>query len=158
MGPFWCSCQHHYIRLNPYPVCIMMSSTFPIFYSQFMYIYTFSSLSASIEAGAFTIEIDGKKNRSWCPRRAAPRHYYASTRRLSSHSSETRWYSRRCCFICSFLASGLRMFPGILWKLQWCWYLRKREQPQAGPGTAGTDGRVLFIKWKTLLAIFLQLD
>ena len=57
MGPFWCSCQHRCIRLNPYPVRI--SSIFP-FYFELMYIYTFQSLSKSIEAGA-TIEIDGKK-------------------------------------------------------------------------------------------------
>ena len=58
MGPLWCSSQHRRIRLDPYPV--RTSSTFPTFYFQLMYIYTFSSLTASKEAGA-SIEIDGKK-------------------------------------------------------------------------------------------------
>ena len=55
MGPFWCSCQHRCIRLNPYSV--RMSSTFPTFYFQ---LCIFSSLSASKEAGA-SIEIEGRK-------------------------------------------------------------------------------------------------
>jgi len=85
-------------------------------------------LTASKEAGN-SIEIDGKKSRSWCPRRTTPRHYYASSRSISFHSSETWRYSRRCCCICSFLGLTpcficLRSYFG---SYRWCWYLRKRD-------------------------------
>ena len=131
MGTFWCSGQHGCIRINPYPVRISSTSPF--------YVYLYLLQSFSFQSWGHH-RYWGQKNCSWCLRSATPRHYYATTR-LSSHSSGTRWYSRRRCFVCSFVCLLppynlkknatdfqyistawphllLRISPGILWKLQ----------------------------------------
>jgi hypothetical protein len=144
MGLFWCSCQHRCIRLNPYPV--RMSPTFPTFYFHLIYIYTFSSLTQSKEAGA-SIEIDGKKvalgvpgaqrpvtttqapedypliplRRGGTPEDAASSVllYVPYVRTLLLISNICPQLGLTSCFVC------LRAYSG---SYRWCWYLRKREQ------------------------------